>query len=135
LPRGHEHREEAGIHIAGLGDAGEMLDDESKASYRRRLGELRDELDQAKARGNFERAEQSEAEIDALRRELSRAVGLGGRSRRAASASERARQSVNKTIKAVVERIAESDQVLGDFFRDASKLAASAPISRFRISR
>src|SRR5216683_3204959 len=50
-------------------------------------------------------AEHAEREIDALTRELSRAVGLGGRGRRAASASERARQSITKTIKSVVERI------------------------------
>ena len=48
--------------------------------------------------------------------ELSRAVGLGGRNRRAASASERARQSISKTIKSVVERIAQSDARLGDIF-------------------
>jgi hypothetical protein len=57
-----------------------------------------------------------EQEIEALTRELSRAVGLGGRNRRAASASERARQSVTKTIKAVVDRIVQSDAALGDIF-------------------
>ena len=41
-------------------------------------------------------------------------MGLGGRNRKAASASERARQSITKTIKAVLERIAQSDAALGD---------------------
>src|SRR5216683_188732 len=112
LPRGAEDLESAGIHITGLGDAGEMLDDQAKAAYRRRLSELREELEGAKELGNVERAEQAEREIDALTRELSRAVGLGGRNRRAASASERARQTITKTIKAVVERIAQSDATL-----------------------
>ena len=114
LPRGDESLEKAGIHIASLGDAGEMLDDQAKSAYRRRLSELREELEEAKELGNIEHAEQAEQEIDALTSELSRAVGLGGRNRRAASASERARQSITKTIKAVVERIAESDAALGD---------------------
>src|SRR3984885_10341434 len=113
LPRGEEDLEKAGIHVASLGDAGEMLDDQAKASYRRRLSELREELEEAKELSNFDRAEQAEAEIDALTRELSRAVGLGGRNRKAASASERARQSITKTIKAVLERIAQSDAALG----------------------
>ncbi len=113
LPRGDEDLEKAGIHIGGLGDAGEMLDDQAKAAYRRRLSELREELEEAKELGEVERAEQAEQEIDALTRELSRAVGLGGRNRRAASASERARQTITKTIKAVVERIAQSDAALG----------------------
>jgi tetratricopeptide (TPR) repeat protein len=43
-------------------------------------------------------------------------VGLGGRDRRAGSASDRARQSVAKTIKSVLERIAQSDAALGDLF-------------------
>jgi len=114
LPRGDEDLEKAGIHIGNLGDAGEMLDDQAKVAYRRRLSELREELEEAKEAGNVERAEQAEEEIDALTKELSRAVGLGGRNRHAASASERARQSVTKTIKAVLERIGQSDVALGE---------------------
>jgi tetratricopeptide (TPR) repeat protein len=116
LPRGAEDLDRAGIHIAGLGDAGEMLDEQAKLAYRRRLSELREEMEEAKELGNVERAERAEQEIDALTRELSRAVGLGGRNRKAASATERARQSITKTIKAVVERIAQSDATLGDVF-------------------
>jgi tetratricopeptide (TPR) repeat protein len=114
LPRGPEDLEKAGIHISGLGDAGAMLDDQAKVAYRHRLSELREELEGAKEAGNIERAEHAEEEIDALTRELSRAVGLGGRNRRAASASERARQTITKTIKSVVERIAQSDRQLAD---------------------
>jgi tetratricopeptide (TPR) repeat protein len=114
LPQADEELAKAGIHVGGLGDAGEMLDDQAKVAYRRRLSELREELEEAKGTGNVERAERAEQEIDALTAELSRAVGLGGRNRRAASASERARQSITKTIKAVVERIAQSDAGLGD---------------------
>jgi tetratricopeptide (TPR) repeat protein len=116
LPRGDEELEKAGIHITSLGDAGEMLDEQAKVAYRRRLSELGEELEEAKERGNVERAERAEEEIEALTRELARAVGLGGRNRRAASASERARQSITKTIKAVVERIAQSDAALGEIF-------------------
>ena len=121
LPRGGEDLERAGIHVGGLGDAGEMLDDQAKAAYRRRLSELHEELDEAKEAGNVTRAEQAEEEIDALTRELSRAVGLGGRNRRAASASERARQSITKSIKAVLERIAQSNAALGDILSRSIK--------------
>src|SRR6202161_2566165 len=114
LPRGDEDLEKAGIHVGSLGDAGEMLDDQAKVAYRRRLSELREELEEAKELGNVERAERAEEEIDTLTKELSRAVGLGGRNRRAASASERARQSVTRTIKAVLDRIAQSDRALGE---------------------
>src|SRR5580658_8304644 len=56
LPRGDEDLEKAGIHIGGLGDAGEMLDEQAKVAYRRRLSDLRDEPEEAKERGNVERA-------------------------------------------------------------------------------
>jgi len=121
LPRGDEGLDKAGIHLGGLGDAGEMLDEQAKAAYRRRLSELREQLDEAKELGNVARAEQAEQEIDALTRELSRAVGLGGRNRKATSASERARQSITKTIKAVLERIAQSDATLGDILSRSIK--------------
>jgi tetratricopeptide (TPR) repeat protein len=116
LARGAEDLEKAGIHITRLGDAGEMLDEQAKVAYRRRLSELREELEEAKELGNVERAEQAEQEVDALTKELLRAVGLGGRNRRAASASERARQSITKSIKLVLERIVQSDATLGDIF-------------------
>ena len=121
MPRGDDDLEKAGIHIGGLGDAGDMLDDQAKAAYRRRLSELREKLDEAKKMGNVERGGRAEQEIDTLTRELSRAVGLGGRNRRAASASERARQSITKTIKAVLERIAQSDATLGDILSRSIK--------------
>jgi predicted ATPase len=114
LPQGNEDLEKSGIHVTSLGDAGEMLDEQAKAAYRRRLSELHDELEEAKGTGNVERAEQAEEEIDALTKELSRAVGLGGRNRRAASASERARQTITKTIRGVLDRIVENDRTLGE---------------------
>ncbi len=116
LPHGREELEKAGIHIASLGDAGEMLDEQAKANYRRRLGDLREELEDAKRLGSVDRAMRIEAEIDALTRELSRAVGLRGRDRRAGSASERARQAINKTIKVALEKVGQGDPTLGGIF-------------------
>ena len=97
------------IRIGSLGDAGEMLDDRARAEYRRRLSELREELDEAKQLHHDARRERAEQEIEALTAELSRAVGLGGRIRRAGSVAERARQSVTKTIKTVIDRAAQQD--------------------------
>ena len=97
---------EAGLHVGNLGDAGEWLDEQAKTAYRRRLAELREELQAAKALGRIARAEAAEREIEALVAELARATGLRGRDRRAASAAERARQSVTRTIKSAVNKIA-----------------------------
>jgi len=96
---------EADLQIGNLGDAGEWLDAQAKASYRRRLAELREELQAAKALGRIAQAEAAERESEALVAELARATGLGGRDRRAASAAERARQSVARAIKLAVDTI------------------------------
>ena len=103
-----------GGSAADLGDAGPILDDKAKNSYRHRLMELREELEQAKRIGDLGRAERAEREIDFVTEELSRAVGLGGRDRRAASSVERARLSVTKAIKSVVAKISQYDRELGD---------------------
>ena len=104
----------AGIPGPALGDAGEMLDARAKDAYRRRLAEIDDDIDQARAIGDGERAAQADVERDFLLRELSRAVGLGGRDRRAASASERARAGVTRAIRQAITRIAEHHPDLGE---------------------
>jgi hypothetical protein len=97
-----------------FGDAGEMLDARAKSAYRRRLAEIEDDIDQARALGDTERAAQADAERDFLVRELSRAIGLGGRDRRAASASERARVAVTRAIRYAITRIGEHHLSLGE---------------------
>ena len=111
VPSGQER--EAGLHVGHLGDAGEWLDAQAKVSYQRRLAELREELQAAKALGRIAQAEAAEREIKALVAELARATGLGGRDRRAGSATERARQNVTRTIKSAVNKIAERLPELG----------------------
>jgi hypothetical protein len=102
---------------SALGDAGEMLDARAKDAYRRRLAEIEDDIEQAHAIGDGERAAQADAERAFLLRELSRAVGLGGRDRRAASASERARAAVTRAIRQAITRIAEHHPKLDEHLR------------------
>ena len=106
----------ARLRYSALGDAGEMLDPRAKDAYRRRLAEIDDDIDQALAIGDTERTAQAEAERDFLVRELTRAVGLGGRDRRAASASERARAAVTRAIRQAIARIGEHDPALEEHF-------------------
>jgi pimeloyl-ACP methyl ester carboxylesterase len=102
----------ADLTVGRMGDAGEMLDAQAKAAYKRRTAELREQIKEARELNQLERVDQLEDEIEAVGRELSRAVGLGGRDRRAASASERARINVTRVIKVALERIAEHNPAL-----------------------
>lgn len=104
----------ASVQSSALGDAGEILDVRAKDAYRRRLAEIEDDLEQARANGDSERAAQADAERDFLVRELACAFGLGGRDRRAASASERARVAVTRAIRQAMARIGEHHPPLGE---------------------
>jgi hypothetical protein len=95
------------------GGLGPGLDAEAKSAYKRRLDELREDLDEADKFADTERASHAQLEIDALTRELSAAVGLFGRDRARGTATERARQSVTKAIKATIDRISRQSPALG----------------------
>jgi hypothetical protein len=99
---------------AAAGDAGELLDRDARTAYKQRLEDLRDELDEAERFNDPTRAARARREMDFLGEELARAVGLGGRDRRAASATERARVNVTRTIAAVLKRIAAASPALGE---------------------
>jgi hypothetical protein len=99
-----------------LGDAGEMLDARAKAEYRRRLEALQDEMEEAERLGDLGRLQNARAHVQALARELARAVGLGGRSRVAGSVAERARINVTRTIRDAMRRIGEQDVWVGHHF-------------------
>ncbi len=101
-------------HRVALGDAGEILDEGAKTAYRRRLAEIEADIGQARALEDDVREAQADAERDFLVRELARAVGLGGRDRRAASASERARSGVTRAIRQGIARIGEHHPELGE---------------------
>jgi tetratricopeptide (TPR) repeat protein len=98
---------------AGTGDAGPALDSQAKAEYRTRLEDLRAEIEEAEAFNDPERAARAREEMEFIAHELSAAVGLGGRDRRVASASERARVNVTRALRREIRRIADEDASLG----------------------
>ncbi len=97
----------------GLGDSGEVLDEQAKKSYQRRLDEIDADLEEAQAIGDPMRTEQATSERDFLLRELSRAFGLGGKGRRAGCNSERARAGVTRALRQAITRIADHHPSLG----------------------
>jgi tetratricopeptide (TPR) repeat protein len=101
--------------VAGLSnsDAGELLDDQATQSYRDRATELRDQIAEAGEMNDVGRAASAREELEQLEQELRRAIGLGGRARRAGATYERARISVTKAIRTALKKIAEQDAALG----------------------
>jgi tetratricopeptide (TPR) repeat protein len=104
---------EGDVVVSDGGDAGALLDPEAKAAYRERVIELREDLDEAERFHDVERAARLREELEFIGAELARAVGLGGRDRRAGNAAERARVNVTRAIRGAVRAIAEHDARLG----------------------
>jgi hypothetical protein len=122
---------------ADLGHAGEMLDQQAKAEYQRRLQEIEDELEEAREFRNEELIAKAEEEKEAIAHELRRAIGLAGRDRKAASSAERARIAVTRAIRLALERISNQDRDLGKLLSTTIKtgsVCSYTPDERFSVS-
>jgi non-specific serine/threonine protein kinase len=94
-------------------DGGPLLDATAKSAYQQRLRDLGEDLEEARANNDIARVEHIEHEVDLLSDELAASVGLGGRDRRAASQSERARVAATRNLRSVIQRAAAADGSLG----------------------
>lgn len=103
----------AGPARHGSDNSGPVLDATAKQSYRARLTQLREELEEAREFNHLERASNIEEEIEFITRELARALGLAGRDRKLGSEAERARKRVSLAIKEAIRVIARHDASLG----------------------
>ena len=122
---------------SGWGDSGVLLDAQAKDAYRRRLAEIDEDIEDARLLNDSGRILQAEAERDFLIRELTRAVGLSGRDRRAGSASERARVSVTRAVRYAMSRIRQHDPPLGEHLDRAIRTGIYCvylPDSRITVS-
>ena len=110
-----------GVDISELGGSVDpsrsvdsLVDDRAREEIRRRMHDLRTEIEEAEAFRDSERAEDARNELDQVTSYLSAAFGLGGRSRPTGSAAERARVSVTKAIKDALRKIEEAHGPLAE---------------------
>jgi tetratricopeptide (TPR) repeat protein len=99
--------------------ADDLLDAQAKDVYRRRLREIEADIGEAEAMGDGERLLQAKTERSFLAHELARAVGLGGKGRRAGTLSERARASVTKALRQAITRIEAYDPAMAQHLERA----------------
>jgi hypothetical protein len=98
-----------------------LLDAKAREAYKQRLGELREELEEAHSFNDLGRADKAQREIDFISAELTRGFGLGGRTRAVSSPVERARVNVVKGIKAALTKIAEHNPLLEHYLTTTIK--------------
>jgi tetratricopeptide (TPR) repeat protein len=96
-----------------------VLDEPALRQYRQRLRDLREEIDEADAMHDGERAARLRSDADWLADELQAATGLGGRTRQFADNPERARIAVGKAIRRALDRVGAADPVIGEQLRAA----------------
>ena len=101
------------LPIAAARDGSPILDARAKAEYAARMAELQEELQEARRFNDSARAVRIQSEICRFVDQLTAAVGLGGRDRRAGSQAERARSTVTKRLKDSIRKIARVIRPLG----------------------
>jgi hypothetical protein len=115
--------------------AGEVLDARAREEYRRRIEDLRDEIEEAERFGDLGRMGRARTQVQLVARELERAVGLGGRSRVVGSWSERARVNVTRAVKAAIRSISSGMDAIStaETPSSSSRFASHEPFV-FRMS-
>ena len=93
---------------------GPLLDPRALGDYRKRIKQLREEIEEAERNKNPEAAANARYELQFLESQLSEAFGLGGHPRPVGSPVENARKSVSKAIRRAIKNIKKENQHLGD---------------------
>jgi predicted ATPase len=115
IPRGRAIVGELGLGIEG--DIGEALDTEARGQYRVRLADVEEDISEAEANNDPERANRAREEREFLLAELGAAFGLGGRARRLLDPAERARKAVTGRIRDALTHIEAAHPDLGRHLR------------------
>ncbi|MFI6740866.1 AAA family ATPase [Nonomuraea sp. NPDC050451] len=103
----------------------DVLDEEARTRYRRRLELLDDEIDRAAELGDDRRAAELDAERTALLNELRTAAGLGGRPRRLGDEAERARKAVTNRIRNTLRQLDQRHPELAAHLRSSVSTGAT----------
>lgn len=94
-----------GAQVTEEGEA--VFDEKARAAYQARVRELQEEMEEAAAAQDVERAAGLREEYELLLEHLAQAAGVGGRTRRAGGTVEKCRSAVTWRIRSAIKRIAE----------------------------
>ncbi len=90
----------------------QILDDEARRQYQEELADLRDQHVFADETGNTSEAARIMLQIEAIKKELNAATGLGGRSRRLNSTTDKCRKRISKSIRQTIANIRFAEETL-----------------------
>ncbi|MHC4751505.1 MAG: tetratricopeptide repeat protein [Planctomycetota bacterium] len=96
-----------------IGDQELVMDEKARRSYERRIRELNEEITEAEEMNDLGRTEKLSAELDQLTDHLSKALGIGKRTRKLNAPAERARAAVTWRIRSAIRKIEAAHPSLG----------------------
>ena len=96
-----------------------MIDSEARKQYRQSIEELQHELEVAQSNNDPARSESVQYELDMLIEELTKATGLGGRSRQMGNRADRARSTVTWRIRSAIKKISVAHPKLGSHLKNS----------------
>ena len=102
-----------------IGDQQLVLDDKARNAYQQRIVQLQEAITEAKDLNDLHRAESLEDELDQLTDHLSKAMGIGGRTRKLDTQVERARAAVTWRIRSAIRKIESAHPALGRHLANA----------------
>lgn len=98
----------------GLFAEGEpVFDEKAKRAYRKRLQELKEEIDELDLLHNHDRRTQLQMEYDSLMRHLTTALGIGGKRRKTNDPVEKVRSAVTWRVRKAIQRIEKEHPSFG----------------------
>jgi hypothetical protein len=113
MANGNQHKNGDQFVLSGLNDGIPILDSRAKTGYKRRVTELRQELEEAEQFNDPDRATRARDEMNVIAQHLAAAIGLGGRDRKMSSEAERARCAITKRIKKAIQKVGATIPSLG----------------------
>jgi hypothetical protein len=90
-----------------------LLDRKAKRDYLSKLSSLQEELENAECCHDAGRVDALRRQIEVIRRELAKAIGLDGKDRPIRDPVERIRQKVRKNLCAALEAVGGANALLG----------------------
>ena len=88
------------------------MDEEAQRQYHEELADLRDQHTFAEETGNTSEAARIMLQIEAIQIELNAATGLGGRSRKLNSNTDKCRKRISKSIRQAIANIRYAEEAL-----------------------
>jgi hypothetical protein len=103
-----------GVSVLGQSDAGHILDEHAVRSYRIRLNEIENELEEARANNDLGKSDALETEKGWIESELANAQGLGGAIRKLGDDRNKVRNRVGNAIRRALKKIKQYDRPLSE---------------------